>query len=443
MLRRMQFALALALLAAAMWIPFFSIQAANGAPRALVLTATGPVTPVMAGYLDRVLAYASERNFDVVIVELNTPGGSVDIMNTMVTSIRNSAVPVVVYVSPSGAMAGSAGTVITLAGHLSAMAPQTIIGAASPVGAQGEDIEETMDRKVKEALRAQVRGLMSGRPAEAVALAEETIESARAVTDQEALAVGMVDIGAADVNDLLAQIDGRSVTLAGGESIVLRTAGAQVVPFELNIVEQVLGLLTNPNIVFLLLAIGVQAILIELSSPGGWVAGTIGVSCLLLAFYGLGVLPVNWFGLIFLLLSFVLFILDIKAPTHGALTAAGTAAFIAGALVLFNSTRVAGFPAVSVPLVVGTGLVIAASFSAAVSIALKAQKRPVLMGKETLVGRTGVARSALNPRGIVQVAGEAWGAERAPDSPPVAAGDRVEVVQVSGVRLIVRKAAEE
>lgn len=443
MLRRLQLTLALVLLTAALLMPVFSIQAADGAPRALVLTATGPVTPVMAGYLDRGLAYAAERNFDVVIVELNTPGGSVDIMTAMVTSIRNSAVPVVVYVSPSGAMAGSAGTVITLAGHLSAMAPQTIIGAASPVGSQGEDIEETMDRKVKEALRAQVRGLMVGRPAEAVALAEDTIESARAVTDQEALAVGMVDIGATDVNDLLLKIDGSRVTLASGEAVILSTAGAQAVPFELNIVEQVLGLLTNPNIVFLLLAIGVQAILIELSSPGGWVAGTIGVTCLLLAFYGLGVLPVNWFGLIFLLLSFVLFILDIKAPTHGALTAAGTAAFIAGALILFNSTRVAGFPAVSVPLVVGTGLVIAASFSAAVSIALKAQKRPILMGKETLVGRTGVARSALDPRGMVQVAGEAWGAERTPDSLPVAAGDRVEVVQVSGVRLIVRRVVEE
>jgi len=423
MLRRLQLTLALVLLTAALLMPVFSIQAADGAPRALVLTATGPVTPVMAGYLDRGLAYAAERNFDVVIVELNTPGGSVDIMTAMVTSIRNSAVPVVVYVSPSGAMAGSAGTVITLAGHLSAMAPQTIIGAASPVGSQGEDIEETMDRKVKEALRAQVRGLMAGRPAEAVALAEDTIESARAVTDQEALAVGMVDIGATDVNDLLLKIDGSRVTLASGEAVILSTAGAQAVPFELNIVEQVLGLLTNPNIVFLLLAIGVQAILIELSSPGGWVAGTIGVTCLLLAFYGLGVLPVNWFGLIFLLLSFVLFILDIKAPTHGALTAAGTAAFIAGALILFNSTRVAGFPAVS--------------------IALKAQKRPILMGKETLVGRTGVARSALDPRGMVQVAGEAWGAERTPDSLPVAAGDRVEVVQVSGVRLIVRRVVEE
>lgn len=439
MARRIRFALALALLVAALLVPAFGAQAADDAPRVLVLRATGPLTPVMAGYLDRGLAYAVQFDYDVLIVELNTPGGSVDLMTAMVQAIRASSVPVVVYVSPSGAMAGSAGTVITLAGHLSAMAPQTIIGAASPVGSQGEDIEETMDRKVKEALRAQVRGLMAGRPAEAVALAEETIESARAVTDQEALAVGMVDLGAADVNDLLVQIDGRSVTLAGGGQVTLHTAGAQPVPFEQNIVEQVLGLLTNPNIVFLLLAVGVQAILIELSSPGGWVAGTIGVSCLLLAFYGLGVLPVNWFGLIFLLLSFVLFILDIKAPTHGALTVAGAAAFITGALVLFNSTRVAGFPSVSVPLVIGTGVVIAATFSAAVSIALKAQKRPILMGKETLAGRTGIARSALEPRGMVQVAGETWGAELAEGSAPVARGDAVEVVQVIGVRLIVRK----
>jgi len=188
-----------------------------------------------------------------------------------------------------------------------------------------------------------------------------------------------------------------------------------------------------------LLTIGVQAILIEISSPGGWVAGFIGVVCLALATYGLGVLPVNWFGIIFLAVAFVLFILDIKAPTHGALTAAGVTSLIVGGLVLFNSPDVPSFQRVSVPLIVGTSISTGAIFFAILIFAVRAQKTPVRMGQESLVGRSGVVRSKLDPIGIIQMGGEQWTAELAEGEEPLAIGARVEVVSMQGNKMLVRQ----
>jgi membrane-bound serine protease (ClpP class) len=219
-------------------------------------------------------------------------------------------------------MAASAGAIITIAAHAAAMAPDTRIGAASPVGGQGEDLGETMKTKVIEDMKAAVRTLADRRPPEAIELAEEMVEKARSVNETEALQAGLIDFIANDLDDLLRQLDGFKVETVDGMH-TLHTTGAVTNPMGLLFIERLLLVLTNPNIVFLLITIGVQAILIELSSPGGWIAGFIGVVCLALATYGLGMLPVNWFGLVFLVTAFVLFILDIKAPTHGALTAAG------------------------------------------------------------------------------------------------------------------------
>jgi membrane-bound serine protease (ClpP class) len=359
-------------------------------------------------------------------------------MNRIVTSIRSSTVPVVVFVYPRGAMAASAGTLLTLAGHAAAMAPETTIGAASPVGGQGEDIGETMEAKEKEVLKATVRSLAERRGEEAIKLAEDTIENAKAASSSEAYAIGLVDFIATDLDNLLAQLDGFKVVTASGER-VLSTANLEVVEIPNTFIEQLLAILTDPNIVFLLLTIGVQAILIELSSPGGWAAGFIGVVCLALAFYGLGALPVNWFGILFLVIAFVLFIVDIKAPTHGALTAAGIGSFIIGALVLFNSPGVPEVQRVSVPLVIATSLVTAAIFFTVLTFALRAQRIPVRTGQESLPGRSGIARSAIDPHGTVQVDGELWTAELAEGAAPVPPGGPVDVVKVDGLRLIVRR----
>lgn len=375
---------------------------------------------------------------DLVLIELNTPGGSVDSMNKIVQMIRISEIPVVVYVTPRNGMAASAGAIITLAGHVSAMAPETTIGAASPVGGQGEDIGETMESKVKEILKASVRNLTLNRNPEAVALAEEMVESARAVTVDEALAAGLIDIKATDRNDLLSQLDGRELEV-DGQVVVLNTGTALVEIVPNTFIEEILYLLLDPNLVFLLLSIGIQAVLIEISSPGGWVAGFIGAMCILLAVYGMGLLPVNWFGILFLAISFVLFILDIKAPTHGALTVAGVVTFITGALVLFNDASLPGMPPISVPLVVGTGLFIGVTFFIVVSFAIRAQRVPILTGKEALPGKKGFVKTSLNPQGTVQAAGELWRAAAAPGEGDILEGEEIEIVEVSGLQLIVRR----
>jgi membrane-bound serine protease (ClpP class) len=427
-------------------LPADRARAQTGAPQVLLLQAEGPLTPAMAEYLQRGLRMAEQRGAEALIFQLNTPGGSVTLMQTMVSLIRASDIPVIVYVAPRGALAASAGTVITLAGHAAAMAPETAIGAASPVDAEGKDLGETLEAKEKNILKATVRSLAARRGPQAVSLAESAIESAAAASAQEALASGLVDCIAADLPDLLRQLDGITVLMPDGER-ALHTAGAQVDEVPQSLIEQLLAMLTNPNIVFLLITIGVQAILIEISSPGGWAAGFIGVVCLALATYGLGVLPVNWFGAVFLITAFVLFILDIKAPTHGALTVAGVTSLAVGALVLFNSPGVPAFQRVSIPLVAGMSLFTGATFFVILMIALRAQRAPHRMGQESLLGKAGVARSALYPPGggelgRVQLGGELWSAQLETGAEPLPAGARVAVLRVEGLTLVVGREGE-
>jgi len=415
------------------------VESQDDAPFVLVLSVDGPLTPSWKEYLERGIQVAEQRKAELLVFQINTPGGSVSLMQELVELVRGSEIPIAVYVMPRGAMAASAGTVITLAGHIAVMAPETIIGAASPVGSQGEDLGETIEAKEKNALKAQVRTLAARRGEDAIALAEATIQEAIAVSAEEALEIGLIDFVASDIHDLLRLLDGFQVTTKSGE-YSLKTANAEIGTVELSFIEEILAVLTNPNIVFILLSIGVQAILIEISSPGGWVAGFIGVVCLSLAVYGLGVLPVNWFGIIFLGTAFVLFILDIKAPTHGALTIAGVASLIVGALVLFNSPMTPQFQRVSVPLVVISSLITGGVFATALAFALKAQKIPVRMGQESFVGGVGTVKQMIpiTGTGQVQVASELWTAELAEGNDPLPIGTRVEVVDVQGIRLRVR-----
>lgn len=414
------------------------IYAQRERPLVLVLQADGPITPPMLEYLQRGLRIAEQQQAEAIIIQLNTPGGDLGTTTEIIQAFRNSRIPVIMYVAPNGAMAGSAGAIITMAAHAAAMAPETAIGAASPISSTGEDLTKTLETKAKEIMKATIRPLVQRRGAKAVALAEAMIDEARAVSAEEARDAGLIDFVASDVPDLLQKLDGFTVKTADGDH-TLHTANAQTQPIGFSLIEQLLLMLTDPNITFLLLAIGVQAILIEISSPGGWVAGFIGVVCLALATYGMGVLPVNWFGLVFLLLAFVLFVLDIKAPTHGALTAAGVASFIVGALVLFNSPGTPQFQRVSPALVISMGIFLGLTFGVILIFALRAQRMPIRMGMETLIGKTGYAQSDFGLTGQVRVESELWTAEPAEGSAAIRKGDRVEVVQIEGVRLKVRK----
>lgn len=429
---------------------FQSARAQSAVPLVIVLKADSVVAPAMQEYILRGVQTAEQQDASLLVIELNTPGGSIGNMETIVTTIRASQVPVVVYVTPRGGMAASAGTLITLAGHAAAMAPETIIGAASPIDSSGQDLDATEKAKTEEALKALVRSIANQRSPEAIQLAESTIDNAKAVSADEAKSAGLVDFIAVDVNQLISQMDGYTVQMADSRWTpdeknpvytprVVHTANATTEELPMSFIEQLLDILANPNIVFLLVAIGIQAILIELSSPGGWIAGFIGVVCLALAAYGMGVLTVNWFGFVFLILAFALFVLDLKAPTHGALTAAGVGSFIIGALVIFNSPGTPKFEQVSLPLVIGTALFIGLTFGVAILIALRAQKAPVSTGAETLIGQPGTVTEKIDPHGQVQLRSELWSAELAEGAQPIEAGEKIEVVGIEGLRLKVRK----
>ena len=409
------------------------------APLALVMTADGPIMPPMLEYFQRGIETAERRDAEVLIIQLNTPGGSVLTTLEIIREMRASEVPVVVYVSPRNAIAGSAGAIITVVGHASAMAPESTIGASTPIDSSGENLNSDARAKEVNAIQAAFRPYVEPRGEEALALANAMIDEAKAVTASEALEVNLIDAVVDNVDDLLEALDGMTVQMEDGPR-VLNTKSAHPEPLEMSLIEQLLLFLTNPNIVFSLFSLGTFAILIEISSPGGWVAGFFGVVCVTLSIYGMGVLPLNWFGLIFLVIAFVLFIIDINAPTHGALTAAGVASFIVGALVLFNSPGTPDILRVSVPLVIITGVGIGLMFFAVLMFALRSLRRPVTSGVESNVGKTGTATMSVSGSGgQVQLGSELWTAEAVDPSEKIRKGDTVEVVEIKGLRLKVRK----
>jgi membrane-bound serine protease (ClpP class) len=428
----------LLVLTAILLFVFQTVFAQNSQPVVILMNANGAIAPVMEEYIQRGIQAAEQRKAEALIIQLNTPGGDILSLDNIIQDIRASTVPVVIYVAPNGAWAGSAGALVTMAGHVAAMAPEAAIGASSPVDSSGQDLNSTEKAKTSQIMKATIRPLVERRGAAATQLAQDMIDNAKAVTASEALQVHLIDFIAVSTPDLLKQLNGFSVSMPDGTHI-LNTSNAATETVDMSLIEQLLLVLTDSNIVFILLSLGVLALQIELSHPGAWAPGFVGVVCLALAIYGLGVLPVNWFGLIFIATAFVLFILDIKAPTHGALTTAGVASFIVGALVLFNSPGVPQFERVSVPLVVGVGIAIGLMFAAILTFALRAQRSPIQTGMESFIGKMGYAKTEITNTGQVQVGSELWTAESSQGSGTIGKGDRIEVVDVKGLRLKVRK----
>ncbi len=415
------------------------------ANQVLVLEVEGPVTPAMASYFDRGIKLAEEQGASAVVIILDTPGGSVDITLEIVQSFRNAEVPVIVFVAPDGAQAASAGSIIAASAHALGMAPETVIGAASPVDSSGADIEDTLYRKLTEDLKATMRSLTERRGNEALTLAEAMIEEAKAVTSSEALDAGFADVVATDVADLLRQLDGANLEI-GGEVVTLNTSGVDHVAFSMSPVEQLLHTLANPLLIGILLAIGAQAILIEISSPGGWVAGFVGVLCLGLALYGLGTIPANWFGLILIAIAFVLFLLEVKTPGTGALALVGAITMVAGFFVLFNSPGSPEFARLSITSAIIISLATAGFFLFLVTKALKAQQNPPVTGLEGLVGQLGLVKSELREtseddkdyQGTILVKGELW---KAISDEHIARDEQVVVKSVDRFTLRVKKTA--
>lgn len=405
----------------------------------IVAEIEGPVTPTMASYFDRAIQTAEETGALATLIILNTPGGAVDVTLEIVQSFRNAKIPIIVYIGPAGAQAASAGSVITLAAHAAGMAPETVIGAASPVDSSGADIDETLYQKITEDLKATMRNLTERRGEEAVGVAEAMIDEALAVTAGEALASSLIDAVAQDVDDLLEQLDGLTVQV-DGQPVTLYTAGAAQDQLSMSFIEQLLHALSNPLLIGILMTIGVQAILIEISSPGGWAAGFIGILCLGLGLYGLGTLPANWLGLGLLAVAFVLFFLEIKTPTTGILAVAGTITLLAGLLVLFNSPGTPEFARISVVGAASIALVTAGFFIFLIAKAFSAQRQPPYSGPEGLLDMSGIIRSDLVAvegtgglyEGTVLVNGVLW---RALSDTEIDQGEPIIIKRVDGLTL--------
>ncbi|NLE76754.1 MAG: nodulation protein NfeD [Chloroflexi bacterium] len=403
--------------------------------RVEVLAVEGAITPVVVGYIERGIAEAEASGAQALIIQLDTPGGSVEVTRRLTRRMTEAEIPIVVYIAPSGAYAASAGTFVTLAAHVAAMAPGTSIGAASPVSSGGEELGETALEKAMSILEADVKGLAKRRGDAAVEWAVAAVREAKASTEDEALSLGIVDIIAVDFDDLLAQLDGREVEVRG-QTITLHTADAGRNPIAMTEVERFFHVITDPNIAFILMTLGLNGLLFELSSPGGYVAGIIGGICLLLGLYALGVLEANWIGLVFIILGFGLFVADIKVATGGVLTVAGVVSFVVGSLLLFQTSAYA----VSRSLVFGVAAATGAFFAFAVAKAVGAQRRQPTTGLEGMMGRSAVARTELAPRGSVFLMGEWWEAEA--EGEPIGQGETVEVVGHEGFLLRVRRRAE-
>ncbi|MEI2691098.1 MAG: nodulation protein NfeD [Anaerolineae bacterium] len=404
-----------------------------------VLTFDGPVNPVLVSYIERAIDQAVQHDAQAIILRLDTPGGQLDLTQDIVKLLRASPTPVIVYVWPTGAMAGSAGAFITLAGHAAAMTPGSSIGAASPVTGEGEDLGETMQQKVTNILAADMENLAARRGEMAVEWARQAVTEARAATAEQALALNVIDVIANDVDDLLRQLDGFTVEVQG-QTRTLELAGAAVVDLAMTGAEQFLSTIVNaiaiPGIAILLIVLGVQAIIGEFSQPGGFVAGIVGAIALLLGLFALGILNANWVGLAFIGLAFLLFTVELFTGASGALSLGGIIAFILGSVVLFRGTGVA------IPWGAITGLTIVMVFFFTVVLAkiVRAQRQRPIAGSEMLVGQMAVARSELNPTGQVLVQGELWVAELRNAGGPAPIDARLVVTGREGLRLFVEPA---
>ena len=437
----------------ALWLACLALgavgQAAAQSREAHVVTLDGIINPVTDRFLDRAVEGAESEGAEVIVLLLNTPGGLLNSTRSMVETIFASRVPVIVYVSPSGGRAASAGTFITAAGHVAAMAPGTNIGAASPIGGQGEEIPETLKEKIFQDTAAEIRAIAERR-GRAVEPLEATVLEAKAYTANEALELGIIDLVVSSVGDLLEEIDGRAVlveTDAGEVSVTLDTAGLSLREVEMGFFDRLLSFIADPNIAFLLLSLGGLGLVVELWSPGLIFPGVAGVIALVLSFMALGNLPGNWAGVALLLLAFVLIIAEANVDGFGVLGALGVVSFVLGGVLLFAhfGTPSPVLPSLRVSLwvLVPVSAALAAGVGGLTYSMVQSRRHQPAEGPQLLgfIGAGGVVTAVLNPRGTVRVRGESWTASAADDE-RIERGIDIVVVAEDGALLTVERRVE-
>jgi len=417
---------------------FFSLlaaAAAAGAQQVDVIRIEGVINPVAAEFISESLEGAVRDGSVCLIVELDTPGGLMDSMRSIVKAFMNSPIPVVVYVSPSGAQDASAGVFITLAAHVAAMAPGTNIGAAHPV-TMGQEVDETMSEKMTNDAVSYIQGIAKERGRN-VDWAEAAVRTSESVTAEEALELGVIELICENRQALLDALDGLQVETTEGP-VTLNTRNASIRTLGMSFRYRVLNVISNPNVAYILLILGFYGLFFELSNPGAFLPGIAGGICLILAFFAFQVLPINYAGLLLILFAIILFIAEALTPTFGFLTTGGIIAMILGSLMLIGSP--APFLRLSWQIIVPVTLATAAFFLFALGMALRARLRKPTTGQPGLVGEVGEARTKLDPEGKVFLHGELWNARC---SAGVRKGDRVRVIKVERLLLHVERLREE
>ena len=397
----------------------------------------GVIGPAMARYVKRAIDLSARTNAQALVIEIDTPGGLMKSMDDISHALLNSTVPTIAYIYPSGARAASAGVFVTYAATVAAMAPTTHLGAAHPVmigsGGSGTSIDKTEMTKLTNDAAAEIHGFAVRHGRNAV-WAEQAVRQSVSITAEQALRLHVIDLMADNPRELLQKLDGRVVrTTLGPRRLMTRNASIIETPMDLT--EQFLLLLSDPNVAFVLMTIAIYGLIFELSNPGSVFPGVIGGVALILALASFAAIEVDVAGLLLIGFAVLLFVADIKVPSHGVLTVGGIASFVLGSLLLTHNQE--PFLRISLTLILTIALLTAAFFMFAVGAGIRAQQRRVQTGSEALVGAIGVARRELAPFGTVFVQGELWNAEAAGSA--IAAGERVRVVKVSGLSLDVQK----
>lgn len=398
----------------------------------VVIELEGPINPATATFLSRGFEEAEESGSALIIVRLDTPGGLASSMRTMVKNILNSRIPVVVYVAPAGAGAASAGVMITVAAHVAAMAPGTNIGAASPVSAGGKDMDKTMSKKVMNDMASYGRGIArdKGRNAEWV---ERAIRESVSATADEAVKKKVVDLVAADIDELLELLDGREIDLRGAKE-TLDTKDLAKRYYRPGLRDKILKTISDPNIAYILMMIGLAGLYFELAHPGVIFPGVIGAISLILAFYSFQTLPVNYAGLLLIALAVIFFIAEVKVTSYGALSLGGVISFTLGSIMLFEDVGV------SLEVMAPTIILVAGFFVVVSTLAFRAYRTKPKSGMEGLLGEVGLVKKPIDPEGLVFVHGEYW---RATAKGKIEEGEKVKVDGADGLILKVKKVAEE
>lgn len=395
------------------------------------------IHPVSAEFMVQVLDRADLANADLVVFTLHTPGGLVDSTRSIVSHMIAARTPSAVFVAPSGARAASAGFLITVAADVAAMAPGTHIGAAHPVSGTGEQMDETTAQKAASDVAAYARSLASKRGRN-VELSEKAVTESQSFTEEEALNADppLIDLVATDLSDLLAQLDGREVRRFGGETVVLRTRGADVEAVEMNWRQRILSAVAHPQVAYLLFSLGTLGLTIELWNPGGILPGVVGGVCLLLAFFAFQILPVNYVGLLLILLGLILFVLELQVASFGLLATGGIISLVFGSLMLFDSP----LPELQIGLrvVLPMTLALATIFFFLARLAMRAQLRRSVTGAAGMVDEVGRALTRIEAGGTGRVSthGEIWTATA---QAPIDEGESVRVVRVEGLTLMVER----